>query len=212
MSKEEITSIPYIRRVFYATYANLPVAGLRIGDLGYATDRLVFYRWSGAAWQAVTIHSSSGTAANIPVAADLPEGSLYYATDTKVLSQIQAGAWVDIMTPGLSFTLSGATIFSAAGTVAWTDLDISGTVGAKPTLCLIAAYSTVNDVIAIRQNGDALEYYTATPAASMGAAIIKVVDGVRSLFVVNTDANGILEVYAKSTFNPLILVLISYLN
>jgi len=93
MSKGSITPIPYVRKVFYATYANLPVTGLKVGDLGYATDRLVFYRWSGAAWQAVTMHSSSGTAANIPAAADLPNGSLYYETDTKILKQVQAGAW-----------------------------------------------------------------------------------------------------------------------
>lgn len=97
MGKAEITTIPYVRKVYYATYANLPVAGLRVGDLGYATDRLVFYRWSGAAWQSVTIHSSSGVAANIPVAADLPEGSIYYETDTLKTKQIQSGAWVEIV-------------------------------------------------------------------------------------------------------------------
>jgi len=97
----EVKPIPYTRKVYYATYANLPITGVKVGDLGYATDRLVFYRWSGAAWQPVTIHSSSGTAANIPAAADLPEGSLYHETDTGLTKQVQTGAWATINTPSL---------------------------------------------------------------------------------------------------------------
>jgi len=89
----EVHDIPYTRRVIYTTYAGFPSTGLRIGDLAYATDRLVFYRWNGAAWQAVTIHSSSGLAAAIPTAADLPNGSLYFETDTSLTKQVQAGAW-----------------------------------------------------------------------------------------------------------------------
>ena len=92
----KVKVIPRIRRVIYATYANFPTTGLKTGDLAYATDRLVFYRWSGAAWQSLTIHSSSGTAANIPAAADVPNGSLYYETDTAKTKQVQAGAWVEI--------------------------------------------------------------------------------------------------------------------
>ena len=92
----ELSPIPYTRRVWYSAFANLPATGNRIGDLAYATDRVVFYRWGGAAWQAVTIHSSSGTAAAIPTAADLPNGSLYFETDTGELKQVQAGAWAAI--------------------------------------------------------------------------------------------------------------------
>jgi len=94
--KPNITTIPQLRNVYYAAYAAFPTTGLKAGDLGYATDRLVLYRWDGAAWQPITIHSSSGLAANIPNAADLPDGSFYYETDTKLTKQVQAGAWVDI--------------------------------------------------------------------------------------------------------------------
>ena len=51
----EVTTIPQLRRVYYDTYANLPTVGVKTGDLGYATDLLVLYRWSGAAWQAITM-------------------------------------------------------------------------------------------------------------------------------------------------------------
>lgn len=97
MSPEsEITTIPKLRRVFSDTYANLPTTGVSEEDLGYATDRKIFYRWSGAAWVAITIYSGSGTIANIPLAANCPAGSLYYATDENKTYQVQSGAWVNI--------------------------------------------------------------------------------------------------------------------
>lgn len=98
MPGTDLETIPISRLSvnYYLTYANLPITGVRTGELGYATDRLVLYRWSGAAWQALTIHSSSGTAANIPAAANLPNGSLYYETDTSTTKQVQAGVWVVI--------------------------------------------------------------------------------------------------------------------
>lgn len=91
-----LTPIPKIRRVLYAAYGNFPVTGLNIGDLAFATDRLVLYRWSGAAWEAITMHLSSGAIGDIPAAADLPDGSLYFGTDTTLLYQVQAGAWATI--------------------------------------------------------------------------------------------------------------------
>lgn len=54
----EIKSIPKVRQVYYTTYAALPTTGVAIGDLGYATDTLRLYRWSGAAWQPITAVSS----------------------------------------------------------------------------------------------------------------------------------------------------------
>ncbi len=63
----ETVPIPRIRRVIYDTYANLPTTGLFEGDLGYATDQLALYRWSGAAWQAI----AQGAAAQIAIHAAL---------------------------------------------------------------------------------------------------------------------------------------------
>jgi hypothetical protein len=109
----EVKSIPKVRQVYYTTYAALPTIGISIGDLGYATDRLVFYRWDGAAWQPITIHSSSGTAAAIPAAANLPNGSLYYETNTTLLKQVQAGAWVSI-----TVSVPSGAIIMWSGTIA----------------------------------------------------------------------------------------------
>ena len=83
------------RRVIYATtYAELPTTGLDAGDLGYAVDRNVLYRWSGNAWQAITISSRHGATADRGNAADYPESSLYQADDEEKLYMIINGVWV----------------------------------------------------------------------------------------------------------------------
>lgn len=61
MSDNEVTTIPKVRRVFYDTYANLPTTGLAAEDLGYATDTARLYRWSGAAWQPITIAGATSS-------------------------------------------------------------------------------------------------------------------------------------------------------
>ena len=93
----DTTVIPQLFRVFYLAFGNFPLAtAVKVGECAYATDRLVLYRSNGLVWQAITIHSSSGAFADRPAAADLPNGSIYFSTDTTTLSQVQAGAWADI--------------------------------------------------------------------------------------------------------------------
>jgi hypothetical protein len=136
----EVQSIPKIRQVYYDVYADLPTVGVATGDLGYATDRLILYRWNGAAWQAITIHSSSGTAGAIPAAANLPNGSIYFETDTGLLKQVQGGAWVNIIT--LTRTIGTYTGDSSANRA------IPHGIGAVPSLVLIfdntSGYDAVN--------------------------------------------------------------------
>ncbi|MBA7590696.1 hypothetical protein ES708_32825 [subsurface metagenome] len=95
-----LTTIPRMRRVHRDTYANLPTTGLKIEDLGYATDRKIFYRWSGIAWEPLTIYIGYGLAVDKPAAAGLPDGCLYQETDTTKLMEAQAGVWVCIFYTG----------------------------------------------------------------------------------------------------------------
>lgn len=130
----KVSVIPKIRKVYYTTYANLPTTGLTIGDLGYATDRKVLYEWDGSAWQPITIYSGSGTAASIPDAANLPDGSIYYETDTYKTKQVQSGAWVAIVDP-TSFGMSSASgNYTGDGT---TNRAIAHGLGTKPLFVLI---------------------------------------------------------------------------
>ncbi len=107
-----LTAIPKIRRVYRDTYANLPTTGVQVEDLGFATDRDIFYRWSGVAWESLTIFIGYGLAAAKPAAADLPDGCLYQETDTTKLMEVQASAWVCIFYSGSGLA---ANIPAAAG-------------------------------------------------------------------------------------------------
>jgi len=49
-----VTIIPKKRNVYYDVWADLPTTGLSEGDLAYAHDRLILYRWDSSAWQAIT--------------------------------------------------------------------------------------------------------------------------------------------------------------
>lgn len=83
--------------VSYDIYANLP-AGSAAGDLAYATDREILYRWSGAAWVALPVASRGGATGGMGAAADYPEGSFYWDTTVDVLYQQVGGAWIAITT------------------------------------------------------------------------------------------------------------------
>lgn len=98
--ESDLSVIQRQTRVLSDTYSALPTSGLRPGDLAYATDRRTLYRWSGTAWEDISIYSDSGAYGDIPTAANLPDGSLYYATDTAVLWQVQSSAWAAIVTIG----------------------------------------------------------------------------------------------------------------
>ena len=84
MSDNELQLIQKQRAVYYDTFANLPVVGVSIGDLGYATDTYILYRWSGAAWQSISTYTTipsglivmwHGTLANIPSGYVLCDGN-----------------------------------------------------------------------------------------------------------------------------------------
>ena len=110
-------SIIVQRQVIETTYANLPTSGLTLGDLGYATDRQVLYRWNGSSWFAITISSRHGAKAAIGTASDYPESSLYQADDEGLLYMVVSGAWVQIVfMPSLPLWLVGSIVAMAANT------------------------------------------------------------------------------------------------
>ncbi len=122
----DVKEIPRLYQCFYGTYASLPIGGLNGNPLGFATDRLVLYRWNGASWDPLTFYCSSGPDASKPTAADLPNGSVYFADDTIKLYQVQAGAWVDISatwvppSKGLFIKTETRDMTAASGDVSYT--------------------------------------------------------------------------------------------
>jgi hypothetical protein len=94
----ELSIIPQRTKVLYGTYAQIAVltATLKKGDLGYASDRNVLYRWSGTALVAITISSRHGNIANIGDPANYPESSLYQADDEEKLYMVVSAAWSNV--------------------------------------------------------------------------------------------------------------------
>ena len=115
-----LSTIQRYTKVYRDTYANLPITNVRDESLGYATDRLTLYRWSGIAWEEMTIYASSGATGAIPTAADLPEGSLYFDTTTNLLYQVQSATWVQITLAGSGWILLDSVALSNDASVSLT--------------------------------------------------------------------------------------------
>ena len=97
---------------------------------------------------------------------------------------------------GASLTVpagTGIEAFNGTSPTAWTDLDLSGTVGSNATLVLLKVYlAGLQKAIAFRKNGDTDEYYTTSTADSRGCALIESVAAFLVTIVV-TDNLGKIE-------------------
>lgn len=97
----ETRSIARTPSVYYGTYATFPLAA-RTDDLAYASDLRCLYYWNGAAWVVLTVYSLAGLYADIPAAATLPNGSIYYATDMGIFYIKQGAAWLPVASTTVS--------------------------------------------------------------------------------------------------------------
>lgn len=205
--------------VWYTTYAAFPATGLRVGyDFAFATDRLVFYYWNGAAWVALTVHSSAGLAADIPTAGNLPNGSFYFETDTLKAKRVVAGAWVTTLDPSsygtASMTIAETEVFSGntPGASAWTDLDINAVVGSNVALVMLKVNGADGIArVAVRKNGDTDEFWNNGPIP-LGAACGEVAAAQWVVLVVLTDAAGILEWKAEGLAKACTIDVMAYIN
>ena len=95
--------------------------------------------------------------------------------------------------PGIELTIAETEVFSGTSPTTWTDLDLSGTIGAKASLVLLKVYTSTNsENVGFRKNGDTDEQYSATGNYSHSAAMF--FSGVAWHAVwVATDNAGIVE-------------------
>ncbi len=92
-------------------------------------------------------------------------------------------------------------VYNAASPTAWTDLDLSGTIGAQLSIVMIKVSHNNNSVesVAFRKNGDTDEFYsTQTPDYCAGSVSLAAIDGIgfggiHNVFLVATDASGVIE-------------------
>lgn len=116
---------------------------------------------------------------------------------------------------GASVSWHNALVLDAAPTAgAWTDLDLSATVGAKTTLCILGIAYDTNDIgnFCIRANGDTKEYFVAAnEMATHGSDTTTTAGGFRVILCF-TDSAGIIEYYADIAGNKAQLYLLGYIN
>lgn len=205
----EVTALASFRSVTYDTYTNFPTSPA-VEDLAYATDRKTLYRWSGAAWQYLTQYHGYGTAALIPTAANLPDGSTYYETDTLKTQQVQAAAWVEINAPAVALTVAETEVFTGQSPIAWTDLDLNATIGARASLVLIKINSANARDMAVRKKGDTDEFYAATTTAK-GAACAEGDGTFHVVFIVATDNAGVMQ-WITEAATAMTIDVIAYIN
>lgn len=91
-------------------------------------------------------------------------------------------------------TVEDTEVFSGTSPVVWTDLDLSGTIGANAALVLLKFKNATLALgfVAVRRNGDTDEYYSGVdhPGGTvMGHSIV----GYVTVLLVHTDSAGIIE-------------------
>ncbi|GAH28364.1 unnamed protein product [marine sediment metagenome] len=101
---------------------------------------------------------------------------------------------MEVRNPSLSkaLTVSGVEVFSGNSSVAWADLDLSGTIGAIRALVLVKVLSTVNTQGSFRTKGDTDEFYGPTAYGCASWAMYSA-SPYHAVCLVMTDAAGVIQ-------------------
>ncbi len=107
-------------------------------------------------------------------------------------------AWSDIPT---TLTVAETEVFSGTSSASWTDLDLSGVVGANVSLVLLKVFQDgASGDIAVRKNGDTDEFWSNTTALACGAALTDTQTGLHLVLMVTTDSSGIIEIITATAY------------
>uniref|UniRef100_A0A6M3K0A6 Putative structural protein n=1 Tax=viral metagenome TaxID=1070528 RepID=A0A6M3K0A6_9ZZZZ len=154
------------------------------------------------------------------------QGDVIYASAASTPAALAHGTSGQVLTSGghaanPSWTFVGGAAIVVAETEvfastspdpsAWTDLDLSGTIGANSALVLLKARCSVGqDSVAFRKNGDTDEFYQAN--FSLGVALGDVGATLYGAFLVATDATGVIEWKAQSGAGAYTIDVIAYIK
>ena len=116
-----------------------------------------------------------------------------------------------------ALTVGKVEVFSGNSPVGWTDLDLSGTVGANPALVVLEIWNSGGGInlwaTAVRANGDTDEYWSnAFEDYAYGTALGHLQGGVAALFVVATDALGVIEWSTEFARGATTVDIVAYIN
>jgi len=124
-----------------------------------------------------------------------PVGRLPALTDEKIWKGTGGNVEEVDFPAGATLTVVDTGVFSDTAPTDWTDLDLSGIVGAQATLVILKVLGEAGKVRAFRKNGDTDNFYSTFVAtgASYGPAAVKTIGAVRAVVMVATDTGGIIE-------------------
>lgn len=110
---------------------------------------------------------------------------------------LKAGAnrpeW-DTLTGAATITVTETQVFTGNAPQAWTDLDLSGTIGGNAALVLLKVYCAVlNNYIAFRKDTDTDEFYAVAIQEGAGCAFIRNKSDIHYVVLVAAHTNGFIE-------------------
>lgn len=131
---------------------------------------------------------------DIPATDDILIAQVYVAAGTS--SIVTANIWDKrYFLPAGRLIVEDTEVFSSAAPTSWTDLDLSGTVGANTALVLLKLSSnTGGDDVAVRKNGDTDEFWNTNTTDARGCALFQsITGGCHVVVIVCTDTAGKIE-------------------
>jgi len=119
----------------------------------------------------------------------------------------------NLMAAGSKLTVAETEVFAAntPAAAAWTDLDLSGTIGAKPSLVLLKFSGNLgaNQTTGFRKNGDTSEIYV---DAGCSSALHPDGASVHATYFVATDNAGVIEWKCGGLNRAVTIDIIAYIN
>lgn len=152
-------------------------------------------------------------------------GDIIYASAASTPARLAKGANGQVLTlaaglPSWAAAAGGATltvnddeVFSGTCPTAWTDLDLSGTIGSNVALCLLKFVSAASTImVGVRRNGDTDEFYSEAIYPSGVAWGMAAGEGGAVALLAAADSSGKIEWKANDALTDVTVTLIAYIK
>ena len=138
----------------------------------------------------------AGKAVELRITAGVLDSRTTWTAD-KLLKGAGAGVdptEIDVPSAGATLTVAETEVFNGTSPTAWTDINLSATIGANSALVLLKIANAVSErSYAVRKNGDIDEFYSLCTVYGKGVALSDIPTAHHVALLVAADAAGIIE-------------------
>lgn len=115
---------------------------------------------------------------------------------------------------GATFVVSGVQAFSGDSPTGWSELDLSGIIGANPALVMLRLHAGSDmDATSVRTLGDTVEYYSSAADASAQGMALAHHDSTNAIvLMVLTDGTGKIEWRTEKSVGDATVVVMAYIK